>query len=86
MKLKKFLTGLLLGMAGLASVYALVQPNIGALTVTTSVDPNLYYLMVQSGNNVTTAVQRKITATNFANNISGLVGGISSQYWTAIDN
>ena len=66
MKLKKFLTGVVLWLLWLASVYAIIAPNIIGLTGTSNIAPTNFYLMVQSG-----TTQNKITAGNFANSISG---------------
>lgn len=63
--MKKFLLGWILALAGFASVYAIIQPNINGLTTTTSISTD-YKLMVQDG-----TTQRAITAGNFANSISG---------------
>lgn len=66
MKLKKFFLGCLLAVAGFTSVYAIIQPNINGLTNTTSITPSSAYIMTQDG-----TTQRKISAENFANSISG---------------
>lgn len=66
MKIKKFLLGGLLTLAGLATWYAIIQPNINGLTATTSITPSSAYIMTQDG-----TTQRRISAQNFANSISG---------------
>ncbi len=75
MNIKKFLLGSLLAIAGFASVYAIIQPNIDGLTTTTSIGTN-YKLMVQSG-----TTQRAITAGDF---LSGYLTGSYVQR-TAVD-
>ena len=73
MTIKKFIFGALVWILGLASAFAIVQPNIMWFTTISSIDPNVYYSMIQNS-----WTQRKITVNDMVGSVVWwIIGGMT---------